>query len=69
MAMLSSRVDAGSQLSSNARTKITATMQAKRLLRGQWRPALMLATVMSALTVFWVRQSARKSGQVLITNL
>ncbi|GJJ76376.1 hypothetical protein EMPS_08735 [Entomortierella parvispora] len=55
MALLSSRVDAGmSQLSSNARTKLTATRQAKRLLRGQWRPALMLATVMSALTVFWL---------------
>ena len=65
MAMLSSRVDAGmSQLSSHARIKITATMQAKRLLRGQWRPALMLATVMSALTVFWVRFL----GQLSITH-
>ncbi|KAG0047100.1 hypothetical protein BGZ83_007767 [Gryganskiella cystojenkinii] len=55
MAMLSSKVDAGmSQLSSTARIKFTTTMQAKRLLRGQWRPALMLATVMTSLTVFWL---------------
>lgn len=34
--------------------RITTTMQAKRLLRGQWRPALMLASVMASLTVFWL---------------
>ncbi|KAF9987690.1 hypothetical protein BGZ65_002320, partial [Modicella reniformis] len=55
LAMLSSRFDTGlSQLSSDARMRISTTMQAKRLLRGQWRPALMLGTVMVLLTVFWL---------------
>ncbi|KAF9360380.1 hypothetical protein BGX26_009626 [Mortierella sp. AD094] len=55
LAILSSKVDtAMSQLSTNARMKLTSSMQAKRLLRGQWRPALMLATVMTSITVFWL---------------
>src|SRR5690554_4680808 len=52
---MSSKIDTGlSQLSTDARMKITTTMQAKRLLRGQWRPALMVGTVMATLTVFWL---------------
>ncbi|KAI1317153.1 hypothetical protein EDD11_008944 [Mortierella claussenii] len=55
LAIMSSKIDTGlSQLSSDARMRITTTMQAKRLLRGQWRPALMLGTVMTSLTVFWL---------------
>ncbi|KAF9433794.1 hypothetical protein BGZ76_008964 [Entomortierella beljakovae] len=55
IAILSSQVDtAMSQMSANQRMKITSSMQAKRLLRGQWRPALMLATVMASITVFWL---------------
>ncbi|KAG0310382.1 hypothetical protein BGZ99_000410 [Dissophora globulifera] len=54
LAMMSSKVDGMSELSSNARMHLTATMQAKRLLRGQWRPALMLATLMSSFTIFWL---------------
>ncbi|KAF9187839.1 hypothetical protein BGZ51_001012 [Haplosporangium sp. Z 767] len=55
LAVMSSKIDTGlSQLSTDARMKITTTMQAKRLLRGQWRPALMVSTVMAALTVFWL---------------
>ncbi|KAF9353343.1 hypothetical protein BGX34_011633 [Mortierella sp. NVP85] len=55
LAMLSSKIDTGlSQLSADARNRITTTMHAKRLLRGQWRPALMLLTVMASLTVFWL---------------
>ncbi|KAF9913229.1 hypothetical protein BX616_010127 [Lobosporangium transversale] len=55
LAMMSSKIDPGlSQLSSDARMRITSTMQAKRLLRGQWRPALMLCTTMVSLTVFWL---------------
>ncbi|KAF8979586.1 hypothetical protein BGZ46_005241 [Entomortierella lignicola] len=55
LAVLSSRIETGlSQLSSDARMRITTTMQAKRLLRGQWRPALMVGVVMSLLTVFWL---------------
>ncbi|KAI1310813.1 hypothetical protein EDD11_003659 [Mortierella claussenii] len=55
LAILSSNVDAGlSQLSSNARMRLTTTMQAKRLLRGQWRPALMLCTIMVSFTIFWL---------------
>ncbi|KAF9953393.1 hypothetical protein BGZ72_005464 [Mortierella alpina] len=54
LAVLSSKIDTGlSQLSTSARLKRTTTMQAKRLLRGQWRPALMLGITMSSLTVFW----------------
>ncbi|KAG0003903.1 hypothetical protein BGZ79_010825 [Entomortierella chlamydospora] len=41
-------------LSSNVGMKLSSSMQAKRLLRGQWRPALMLATVMASITVFWL---------------
>lgn len=52
---MSSKIDTGlSQLSTDARMKVTTTMQAKRLLRGQWRPALMVGTVMTCLTVFWL---------------
>ncbi|KAI9231815.1 MAG: hypothetical protein BYD32DRAFT_466812 [Podila humilis] len=55
LAVMSSKIDTGlSQLSTDARMKITTTMQAKRLLRGQWRPALMMGTVMTSLTVFWL---------------
>ncbi|KAF9562215.1 hypothetical protein EC968_005373 [Mortierella alpina] len=55
LAVLSSKIDTGlSQLSTSARIKRTTTMQAKRLLRGQWRPALMLGITMSSLTVFWL---------------
>ncbi|KAG0365114.1 hypothetical protein BC939DRAFT_444107 [Gamsiella multidivaricata] len=55
LAVMSSKIDTGlSQLSSDARMRITTTMQAKRLLRGQWRPALMMGTVMTSLTVFWL---------------
>ncbi|CAO3572253.1 unnamed protein product [Mortierella alpina] len=55
LAVLSSKIDTGiSQLSTSARMKRTTTMQAKRLLRGQWRPALMLGITMSSLTVFWL---------------
>lgn len=55
---MSSKIDTGlSQLSTDARMKVTTTMQAKRLLRGQWRPALMMGTVMTSLTVFWVSAS------------
>ncbi|KAF9971811.1 hypothetical protein BGZ73_005141 [Actinomortierella ambigua] len=55
LAVMSSKVDTGmSQLSANAQMKITTTMQAKRLLRGQWRPAFMLGAVMASLTVFWL---------------
>ncbi|KAF9960255.1 hypothetical protein BGZ72_007513 [Mortierella alpina] len=55
LAVISSKVESHlSHLSSDARMKITTTMQAKRLLRGQWRPALMVTSVMSALTVFWL---------------
>ncbi|KAG0206244.1 hypothetical protein BGX28_002288 [Mortierella sp. GBA30] len=55
LAILSSKIDTGlSQLSTNARMKLSTTMQAKRLLRGQWRPALMLGITMSSLTVFWL---------------
>ncbi|KAG0201535.1 hypothetical protein BGX28_005679 [Mortierella sp. GBA30] len=55
LAVMSSKVESHlSHLSSDARMKITTTMQAKRLLRGQWRPALMVASVMTALTVFWL---------------
>ncbi|KAG0309258.1 hypothetical protein BGZ98_004106 [Dissophora globulifera] len=54
LAMMSSKVDGMSELSSTARMHLTATMQAKRLLRGQWRPALMLATLMSSFTIFWL---------------
>ncbi|KAF9919472.1 hypothetical protein FBU30_010980 [Linnemannia zychae] len=55
LTLLSSKINTGiSELSTNARAKITTTMQAKRLLRGQWRPALMLGTVVSCLTVFWL---------------
>ncbi|KAF8939285.1 hypothetical protein EDD21DRAFT_382381 [Dissophora ornata] len=55
LAVMSSKVDTGlSQLSANAKMKFTTTMQAKRLLRGQWRPAMMMASVMSSLTVFWL---------------
>ncbi|KAI9236848.1 MAG: hypothetical protein BYD32DRAFT_452157 [Podila humilis] len=55
LAVMSSKIDTGlSQLSTNARMKITTTMQAKRLLRGQWRPALMAGAAMTALTVFWL---------------
>ncbi|KAG0237640.1 hypothetical protein BGW42_000468 [Actinomortierella wolfii] len=55
LAVMSSKVDTGlSQLSANAQMKITTTMQAKRLLRGQWRPAFMLGAVMTSLTVFWM---------------
>lgn len=52
---MSSKIDTGlSQLSTDARMKVTTTMQAKRLLRGQWRPALMVGTVMTSLTIFWL---------------
>ncbi|KAF9987771.1 hypothetical protein BGZ75_000130 [Mortierella antarctica] len=55
LAVLSSKIDTGlSQLSTSAKMKRTTTMQAKRLLRGQWRPALMLGITMSSLTVFWL---------------
>ncbi|KAG0262281.1 hypothetical protein DFQ27_002459 [Actinomortierella ambigua] len=55
LAVMSSKVDTGmSQLSANAQMKITTTMQAKRLLRGQWRPAFMLGAVLTSLTVFWM---------------
>ncbi|KAF9103018.1 hypothetical protein BGX27_010778 [Mortierella sp. AM989] len=55
LAILSSKVDtAMSQMSTNAKMKFTSSMQAKRLLRGQWRPALMLTTTMAAITVFWL---------------
>ncbi|KAG0256613.1 hypothetical protein BG011_004431 [Mortierella polycephala] len=55
LAVMSSKIDTGlSQLSTDARMKITTTMQAKRLLRSQWRPALMVGTVMVTLTVFWL---------------
>ncbi|KAF9985992.1 hypothetical protein BGZ75_002329 [Mortierella antarctica] len=55
LAVMSSKVESHlSHLSSDARMKITTTMQAKRLLRGQWRPALMVSSVMTALTVFWL---------------
>ncbi|KAF9430078.1 hypothetical protein BGZ94_008442 [Podila epigama] len=55
LAVISSKIDTGlSQLSTDARMRITTTMQAKRLLRGQWRPALMMFTVMTSLTVFWL---------------
>ncbi|KAF9110538.1 hypothetical protein BGX27_006198 [Mortierella sp. AM989] len=55
LAVISSKIDTGlSQLSSDARMRVTTTMQAKRLLRGQWRPALMMGTVMALLTVFWL---------------
>ncbi|KAG0343030.1 hypothetical protein BG000_010167 [Podila horticola] len=55
LAVMSSKIDTGlSQLSTDARMKVTTTMQAKRLLRGQWRPALMMGTVMTSLTVFWL---------------
>ncbi|KAK3830166.1 MAG: hypothetical protein JOS17DRAFT_791396 [Linnemannia elongata] len=55
LAVMSSKIDTGlSQLSTDARMKVTTTMQAKRLLRGQWRPALMVGTVMTCLTVFWL---------------
>ncbi|KAF9204693.1 hypothetical protein BGZ49_004992 [Haplosporangium sp. Z 27] len=55
LAILSSKVDSAmSQMSANARMKFTSSMQAKRLLRGQWRPALMLGTVMASITVFWL---------------
>ncbi|KAF8940059.1 hypothetical protein BGZ58_007887 [Dissophora ornata] len=54
LAVMSSTADGLSQLSSDARLKITATAQAKRMVRGQWRPALMLGTVMTSLTVFWL---------------
>ncbi|KAG0036197.1 hypothetical protein BGZ82_004546 [Podila clonocystis] len=55
LAVMSSKIDTGlSQLSTNARMKITTTMQAKRLLRGQWRPALMAGAAMTSLTVFWL---------------
>ncbi|ORZ26530.1 hypothetical protein BCR41DRAFT_384590 [Lobosporangium transversale] len=55
LAILTSNLDAGlSELSSSAKMRITTTMQAKRLLRGQWRPALMVGTVLASLTVFWL---------------
>ncbi|KAG0284004.1 hypothetical protein BGZ97_008326, partial [Linnemannia gamsii] len=55
LAAMSSKIDTGlSQLSTDARMKVTTTMQAKRLLRGQWRPALMVGTVMTSLTIFWL---------------
>ncbi|KAF9126892.1 hypothetical protein BGW39_006273 [Mortierella sp. 14UC] len=55
LAVMSSKIDTGlSQLSTDARMKVTTTMQAKRLLRGQWRPALMVGAVMTCLTVFWL---------------
>ncbi|KAG0217511.1 hypothetical protein BGX33_010402 [Mortierella sp. NVP41] len=55
LAVMSSRIDTGlSQLSTDARMKVTTTMQAKRLLRGQWRPALMVGGVMASLTIFWL---------------
>ncbi|KAG0354368.1 hypothetical protein BGZ54_001679 [Gamsiella multidivaricata] len=55
LAILSSNIDTGlSQLSSSARMKITTTMQAKRLLRGQWRPALMVGTAMTSMLIFWL---------------
>ncbi|KAF9903886.1 hypothetical protein EC991_003223 [Linnemannia zychae] len=55
LAVMSSKIDTGlSQLSTDARMKVTTTMQAKRLLRGQWRPALMVGAVMTSLTVFWL---------------
>ncbi|KAF9175555.1 hypothetical protein BGX21_003030 [Mortierella sp. AD011] len=55
LAIMSSKIDAGlSQLSSDAKLRVTTTMQAKRLLRGQWRPALMMGSVMTLLTVFWL---------------
>ncbi|KAG0347840.1 hypothetical protein BG004_006790 [Podila humilis] len=55
LAIMSSKIDTGlSQLSIDARMKITTTMQAKRLLRGQWRPALMAGAAMASLTVFWL---------------
>ncbi|KAF9366616.1 hypothetical protein BGX34_000084 [Mortierella sp. NVP85] len=55
LAVLSSKIDNGlSALSSSSRTKFANTMQAKRLLRGQWRPALMLFMTMAAITTFWL---------------
>ncbi|KAF9900396.1 hypothetical protein EC991_007419 [Linnemannia zychae] len=55
LTILSSKINTSlSEMSANARAKITTTMQARRLLRGQWRPALMLGTVVSCLTVFWL---------------
>ncbi|KAK3832816.1 MAG: hypothetical protein J3R72DRAFT_527347 [Linnemannia gamsii] len=55
LTMMSSKINMGlSELSTSAQAKITTTMQAKRLLRGQWRPALMLGTVVTCLTVFWL---------------
>ncbi|KAK5816804.1 hypothetical protein F5H01DRAFT_379069 [Linnemannia elongata] len=55
LTMLTSKINTGlSELSTNARAKITTKMQTRRLLRGQWRPALMLSTVVSCLTVFWL---------------
>ncbi|KAF9924194.1 hypothetical protein FBU30_005789 [Linnemannia zychae] len=55
LAVMSSKIDTGlSQLSTDARMKVTTTMQAKRLLRGQWRPALMVGAVMTSLTIFWL---------------
>ncbi|KAG0328488.1 hypothetical protein BGZ99_005183 [Dissophora globulifera] len=55
LAVMSSKVDTSiSHLSPDAGTRNTTNMQGKRLLRGQWRPALMMVSVMSALTVFWL---------------
>ncbi|KAF9436300.1 hypothetical protein BGZ76_004331 [Entomortierella beljakovae] len=55
LAAMSSKLDTTlSHLSADARIRATSTMQAKRLLRGQWRPALMMGTVMALLTVFWL---------------
>ncbi|KAF9147956.1 hypothetical protein BG015_010321 [Linnemannia schmuckeri] len=55
LTMLTSKINTGlSELSANARAKITTKMQTRRLLRGQWRPALMLSTVVSCVTVFWL---------------
>ncbi|KAF8933408.1 hypothetical protein BGZ47_010878 [Haplosporangium gracile] len=55
LTMLTSKVNTGlSELSANARAKITTTMQTRHLLRGQWRPVLMLSTNASCLTVFWL---------------
>ncbi|KAG0235281.1 hypothetical protein BGX31_004306, partial [Mortierella sp. GBA43] len=55
LAVMSSKIDNGlSQLSSNSRMNFSSTMQAKRLLRGQWRPALMLFMTMACITIFWL---------------
>ncbi|KAF9102482.1 hypothetical protein BGX29_004564 [Mortierella sp. GBA35] len=55
LTILSSKINTDlSELSTAAGGKVTTTMQARRLLRGQWRPALMLGTVVSCLTVFWL---------------